>query len=362
MIGWSRPYLPIFLSAQRNLKLQSNRRGPILIPISLILVFMASQAFATTDRPSRFPRPPVSSWSRQAARSNPTLAAAAGSDFSISSSPSFAVIDVGSQGVSTITLTSLGGFTGSVNLTTPTILLGRTSLPVNGAYVTHSSLNLAANGSNSTTLTFSSGTGTFLVNVTGTSGTNVHAALVVFQVVGFYFFMSQSNPKPIPPGGFASATLDVRGINDFPGAVNFTVSINPSPGLTWTVNPAIVTGSGQSVLILTALFTAWGDYSVNVVAKSGSLTQSATISVTVGNPSPNSFPSISALPFGLPATVIGLALWALFLAYSVRLVWWRRRRGPMGRTPTAYSATQATFNGSFQRPNSALAVGRLVAC
>lgn len=100
-------------------------------------------------------------------------------DFSISASPSALTIQAGSSGSSTITVTSLNGFSGTVSLVTsaPTGL---------SAILSSSSLTIASGGSSSSTLsiTVSSTTasGTYTVTVTGTSGSLTHSTTVTVTV------------------------------------------------------------------------------------------------------------------------------------------------------------------------------------
>ena len=100
-------------------------------------------------------------------------------DFSISASPSALTTQPGGSGSSTITVTSLNGFSGEVSLaaSAPTGL---------SAALSPTSLTIASGGSASSTLsiTVSSSTaaGTYTVTVTGTSGSLSHSATVTVNV------------------------------------------------------------------------------------------------------------------------------------------------------------------------------------
>jgi len=100
-------------------------------------------------------------------------------DFSISASPSALAIKAGASGSSTIKVTSLNGFSGTVTLaaTAPNGWSASPSPP---------SLTVSSGGSASSTLTITvpstTAAGTYTVNVTGTSGSLVHSATVTANV------------------------------------------------------------------------------------------------------------------------------------------------------------------------------------
>src|SRR5437899_4610457 len=113
-------------------------------------------------------------------------------DFSIAANPASVSFIPGQSGTSTITLTSTGGFTGSV-------ALGLASAP---AGVTGSCSPSSVSGSQSSTCTLTgTTTGSYAVTVTGTSGSLVHTTSISATV--------SSNPPPPgggPPGGRAPLT------------------------------------------------------------------------------------------------------------------------------------------------------------
>ena len=104
-------------------------------------------------------------------------------NFAMAANPGSLTISRGSQMTSTITLSSLNGFSGAVSLSTSII-------PVNHHTPTTSlssnSVTLASGGSASVILTVSTtkntGTGTYTVTVTGTSGPITHTVLVSVTV------------------------------------------------------------------------------------------------------------------------------------------------------------------------------------
>ena len=109
-------------------------------------------------------------------------------DFSIGANPSALTIVIGSSGTSTITLTSLNGLSGTVNLGA-TISSSGLVIVWPTTSVSPSGVTLTANGTVTSTVTVSTSVlttpGTYTVTVTGTSGSITHSTTiaVVVQVV-----------------------------------------------------------------------------------------------------------------------------------------------------------------------------------
>ena len=97
------------------------------------------------------------------------------SDFTITASPTSLSIVQGSAASSTITITSLGGFSGTVTLT----YSASSSLTIK---LSPSSIAMAGTATLTVNSTSSTPTGTYLVNVTGTSGPLTHAVTVTVTV------------------------------------------------------------------------------------------------------------------------------------------------------------------------------------
>ena len=123
--------------------------------------------------------------------------APATADFSISASPSSLSINAGDSGISTITVTSLNGFSGTVTLaaTAPT---GWSASP------NPSSLTVSSGGSASSTLTITvpstTTAGTYTVTVTGTSDSLSHSATVTVSV----------QTVPLAPQSLIATTGDAK--------------------------------------------------------------------------------------------------------------------------------------------------------
>ncbi|OLD02089.1 hypothetical protein AUG19_04445 [archaeon 13_1_20CM_2_54_9] len=115
-------------------------------------------------------------------------------DFSISASPDSVSIEQGSSGTTSITLTALNGFAGTVSLSTAVHPSGP------GATLTPASVILGSYGGQAQTITLkinadtgtplSTSAGTYTMTVTGTSGSKFHTANVTLTVI------NPSNPTP----------------------------------------------------------------------------------------------------------------------------------------------------------------------
>ncbi|HVH14976.1 MAG TPA: hypothetical protein VNA15_04580, partial [Candidatus Angelobacter sp.] len=110
-----------------------------------------------------------------------TYQVTAAPDFRIAANPSSLTIPQGSPGTSTVTLSSINGFSGTVTLTASVSPAGP------GASLNPSTVTLASNGAASSTLnvtSFTAAPGTYQVNVTATSGSLAHSILITVTITG----------------------------------------------------------------------------------------------------------------------------------------------------------------------------------
>jgi len=220
----------------------------------------------------------------------------ASGDFQITANPIFLTIkssginDQFAFAASTITLTSLSGFSGTVTLMgTPTGFLRENINP--------SQVNLEANSSANATFVLGAGNsppGTYFVTVTGTSGSISHFVTLTVQVLvqpDFQLFIS------IPPGGnivFAGGSTSVgvqlfsTSTSSFNGTVTLTGQVSPlaSNGPMLTFNPTQIsfapTGTPFSQLtISTTASTPPGNYTITVMGASGTLVHTFQLQLTV---------------------------------------------------------------------------------
>src|SRR5437773_1468108 len=161
------------------------------------------------------------------------------SDFSISAS-SPAPTNTGQSATSTITVTALNGFSGTVSLT-DTIPSGLTCGSITPGTVT---------GSGTATVSCSASVaGNYTLTITGTSGSLVHTATPIFHVQDFG--IAASSPAPVNAGSSAISTITINAINHFAGVVSLTDTV-PSGLTCGTITPGSITGSGTATVSCSA--------------------------------------------------------------------------------------------------------------
>src|SRR6266516_7880327 len=207
-------------------------------------------------------------------------------DFAMTANPSSLSIPAGTTGKSTITLTSLNGFSGIVNLyASPSPLCPSPACSTWSLDPT--SVNLVSNGTATATLSIFGGTqgGSGNVTVYGNSGRLSRSVTVSFKITpspDFTITLSPSS-QTVRKGSTTTFTIQVTGTNGFNNTVNLSATISPvtrhGPA---TSLPSLVGPSSPSTLaVSTARSTPLGTYIVTVTASSGSLTHTSTLTVTV---------------------------------------------------------------------------------
>jgi subtilase family serine protease len=204
------------------------------------------------------------------------LAGSGTPSFTLSDSPSsLTITQGGAAGTSTVTVTDVGGFTGSVTLAASGLPSGVTATFGTNPTTGTSTLSLTA----SATAT----TGTSTVTITGTSGSltaTTTLALTVSAAAAPNFTLSASpSSLSVTQGSSGTSTISVTDKNGFTGSVTLAASGLPS-GVTaaFGTNPT----TGSSVLTLTASATATtGTSTVTITGTSGSLTATTTLALTV---------------------------------------------------------------------------------
>lgn len=192
-------------------------------------------------------------------------------NFTLATTPAILNISPGASGASTISIVGRYGFNSPVALVASGLPAGVTA---NFGAVTagRSKLTLTAAS------TASAGTAT--VTITGTSGDLTSLSTVALTIVLPPTFTLTSSPGlSIQQGASGSTVLTLAPQNGFTGAVAFTVV-----GLPAGVVSAISNGPTPSTRVLTLTATAAavaGTSTVTITGRSGNVTKTSTISLTV---------------------------------------------------------------------------------
>src|SRR5256712_10513821 len=203
---------------------------------------------------------------------------AGGPDFTLSANPGTVSFDAGLSANSTISLQATGGFSGTVALTAVSVPAG----------VTTSCDPSNISGSLTSTCTFASSTpGSYTVTATGTNGSLVHTTSISVTVTTpatpDFSITASPNTVSFVPGQSASSTISLQATGGFNGDVSLTTASTPA-GVTTSSVPASFGGTQTSACTVSA--TSPGSYTVVVTGTNGTLSHTASITVTVAAPGP----------------------------------------------------------------------------
>lgn len=216
------------------------------------------------------------------AKATVALTVVTGPSFTLAAAPASLSIAQGASGTSTVTLTPLNGFTGTVNVAASGLPSGVTAAFSPGSTSTSVALTLAAS--------LSASMGAATVTITGTSG-NISAKATIALTVAAAppsFSLASSAPNVnVAAGSTGTATVSVQALGGFSGSVALTAAGLPA-GVTASFSPA--TTNAASTLTLTAASSAAvGASQFTVKGTSGSLTANLTVTVTVTAATPPNF-------------------------------------------------------------------------
>jgi len=213
-----------------------------------------------------------------------TLILTISADFSIAASPSALVVARGDADASTLTVTSLNGFSSEVNLSIFDLPAGVV------AFFNSSTVTPPPDGSATSTLILnvsnSTAPGNYSLTISGTSDSLTHSVTISLIVTAQADFTVSASPSSLTAaqGGGNTSIITVTSIYGFNAAVNLSVSGAPT-GVTVMLNPMSVTpfeGSATSTLTVSVNATATaGSYDLIVTGISGSLTHNTTVTLIV---------------------------------------------------------------------------------
>src|SRR6266581_5677803 len=222
--------------------------------------------------------------------------------------PSSISFNAGTSKTESISLSSLSGFSGKINLTetsSPSLL---SSCPANVILASNSTATVDCS-------LYSPTAGTYNFTVTGTfvcvdcyyAGKDTNSMVTSVTVIGpsVSDFYVSANPSifTIMLGTSITSTLTSTSFNGFSGSVSLSASA--PPGLTVSISPTTVNlasgGTATSVLTISSTSsTPVGSYNLSVTGMGGSRTHSLTVTVTVVNQdfTISESPTSQAIPLG----------------------------------------------------------------
>jgi len=275
---------------------------------------------------------------------NITLAITSAADFSMTASPTPLSIVAGQIGTSTITITSTGGFDSAVSLSFSWVGTSPTGVtPSLSAY----SVTPSAGGTATSTLTIATSSttaaGSYVVRITGVSGTLTHSVDVTFTVTtppltpDFTISVSPSSAT-IRRGQSGNFVVIIASTGGFASPATLALSGQPTD-VTGTFNPVSVTppsgGSATSTLTVSVGATApLGTYTLTVTGTGGTLSHQATIALTVE--------TVAGVP---PVCIIATATYGSELSPEVQFL--RGFRDGMVMSTFAGSEFMVAFNAWY---------------
>ncbi len=183
-------------------------------------------------------------------------------DFTMTAT-SLVAANVGASSISTVTVSALNHFSGSV-LFSDTVPAGLTCGVISPGSVTGSGTATVSCGA--------SLAGNYTLTLTGTSGQLVHSTTTLFQF--WDFSSSASSPAPLNAGSSATSTITITSANHFNGIVSLTDTA--SSGLVCgAITPTSITGSGTATVSCNASIAA--NYTLIITGTSGSLVHTTTV-------------------------------------------------------------------------------------
>jgi hypothetical protein len=203
--------------------------------------------------------------------------AASTPNFTLSASPASLTVKQGNSGSSTITVSSSGGFTGSVALSVSGLPAGVTASFGTNPTTSNSVLTLTASST--------AATGNATITITGTSGSLVHTTTLTLAVTSATQsdFTIADSPASITVtrGNRGTSRITIGAVNGFTGTVSLSASGQGSR-VTPSFSPSSVTGSGTSTLTVSVSSRATrGTRTLTITGTSGGVSHSTALRLTI---------------------------------------------------------------------------------
>jgi hypothetical protein len=274
--------------------------------------------------------------------------------------PSAATLSVtqGKTATDTITVTDVGGFTGSVTL-------AATGLPT-GVTVAYGTNPTTATSVLTFTASATATAGTSTVTITGTSGTTTATTTISLTVSAAGFTLAPSAATlSVTQGKTATDTITVTDVGGFTGSVTLSATGLPT-GVTvaYGTNPTTAT----SVLTFTASATATvGTSTVTITGTSGTTTATTTIALTVASSTPSTctvdyvISPQNSSAFGAAITIVNgstaITSWTLTWTFAngqtISSLW----NGIETQSGTAVTVKNEPYNGSIAAGGTLTGIG-----
>lgn len=205
-----------------------------------------------------------------------------GPDYSVSSSPSSLAIPLGGSSNSTVSVSSLYSFSGSVTLSSSTSSppgLTSTTFNVNPVTVPSGSTE----GSNFTiAVPTNVQPGLYRITVTAKNSTNFSRTTTLSITVPTPDFSLAASPSTLTIGSGASGNLSltIKGLYGFSGTVNLAGTVPPGRG-TANLNPmsVMLSSTVSSATSTLSISSALGDFNTTLTATSGSSSHSIQVQI-----------------------------------------------------------------------------------
>ncbi|HZY94686.1 MAG TPA: hypothetical protein VFE98_07505 [Candidatus Bathyarchaeia archaeon] len=186
-----------------------------------------------------------------------------------------AKVNLGQSATSTITVTAVNGFTGTVTLTN-----NATTTQFTVSCVLNSLLIKATPGTNSTSCTITPNAalvaGTYHIGFSGTSGYLTHTATATFTFVDFT--ITASTPAAVLAGSSSSSTITLTSVVGFEGSVALSDTPLPSGLTCGNISPAnVVLPPSPATVALSCSASTAGTFTVTITGISGLLTHTTTV-------------------------------------------------------------------------------------
>jgi len=204
-------------------------------------------------------------------------------DFTVSASPASVTVPPGGGASFAVSISGTNGFSGDVSLS----LAGLSGSQAGWSFAPPAVTGGSGTSELSVTTSSTIAPGSYLLTITGTSGSITRTATATLDVSGPPDFSVLASPssRSVTAGNGAAYSVTVGALNGFTGDAALTVTGLPASVGSASLTPAVVTDAGTSQLaISTSATAAPGSYPLTVTGTSGSISHSGPVTLVVAAP------------------------------------------------------------------------------